>query len=128
MNIQLDIKRFGMLALACIVLAAIIVTGLYFGAPKILSFLIASSVFAVQVIIIIAIALMAVYISQAVRNMEWFDRNGAGTEMSAIRKRTDTTEERTGDALAVAVQYAASTILLAIILLSFFLMHSKGAS
>ena len=81
-------------------------------------------VFAAKLFGLLVLGLMAVYFMQFYRNKEWFDRNGAATEMRSIRERHGTEEEWQGDAQAIAIQYGAVTLFLAIVILSFFIAHS----
>ena len=70
-------------------------------------------------------ALGVVFIGQAVRSSRVYDVNGAGRQMAAIRARLGTPDERTGDNTAVAVQYASTTLQIAVIMLAFFLIHGR---
>ena len=75
-------------------------------------------------IAIVAIALTIVYLSQRVRNSDWFDRNGAAQEMGTIRDRVGTEDEAEGDNIACGLQYLGTTLFVAIVALSFFIVQS----
>ena len=80
-------------------------------------------VFAVMVHGILAVGLLAVWVSQWVRNRKRFDSNGAAVEMGTIRGRVGTKDEIPGDNTACAIQYAGTTLLLAAVLFGFFMIH-----
>ena len=82
------------------------------------------AVFATQLVGLLALSLGAVYLMQAVRNKPWYDKDGAANELAKVRKRVGTTEERPGDNMAVAIQYAAVTVFLSVVVLAKFLMHA----
>ena len=92
---------------------------------SLISFFAKLPIFTVQIIGILAVALLAVFISQAVRNLPRFDVNGAANQMAKCRLRMGTDLEKPGDPIACGLQYFGTTILLAIVLLSFFLIHGK---
>lgn len=79
--------------------------------------------FSVRILLLSALSLLIVYLTQLIRNTEFFDKNGAAIELGTIRTRIGTDQEAEGDSIAVAIQYAATTILMAAIISSFFLMH-----
>ena len=93
------------------------------GEASIVQFFWRQITYGVQVLMILAVALMAVYISQLIRSFKWFDRRGAAREMEIVQGRIGTSKEKANDAPAVAFQYLATTILIAVVLLSFFLVQ-----
>ena len=80
--------------------------------------------FSLQAISMALVSLVVVYVTQLVRNMRWFDSKGAARELSKVRDRIDTEDECSNDAIAAAIQYTGTTILIAAVILAFFLMHS----
>ena len=112
-------KGIGVLIFATIVY----ITFKHDGWVKILQFVVESCVFLFQCVVITGIALFVVWLSQGVRSMSWFDKHGAGEEMDIIRRRSGGANAQVGDAIAVAIQYAGTTILVAVVLLGFFLIH-----
>ena len=125
MNIDLKIvkaigRRFSELAIVAVVLWAGLKGD---GGPRELTFIEESSTFAIQAVIITLIALAIVYMAQAIRACTWYDKNGAGTEIASIRDRIGDGKERPQDGVAIAIQYASTTIFLAAILFGFFLIH-----
>ena len=62
------------------------------------------------------LALATHYIVQKVRNSDCFERYNATTEAAAIRARLGTSGERPGDASAVAAQYRANVLAVAIMI------------
>ncbi len=125
MNINLKPTVIGQWAGNIMLIAAI----LWFGVNeeeeqlKVLTFIEESCTFAVEALIVTIGALAIVFLAQAIRASEWYDRHGAGTEMAKIRDRTNTTLEKPSDSIACAIQYASTTLLLAVILFGFFLIH-----
>ena len=77
--------------------------------------------FALSSFILLGIALLLVFCTQWVRNKDWYDRNGAGTEMGIIRDRIGTDEEKLNDTVAASIQYAGTTVLLGLVILTYFL-------
>ena len=128
MNFQLDAKAIFRWAAKLILASAVIVYALFADRAdeRMGTFAEDLALFTVQAILITATGLAATYVAQAVRASQWYDRNGAGTEIATIRDRIDTENEQPMDGIAVAVQYAATTVFLATILLAFFLMHAGG--
>ena len=96
------------------------------GAATVLTFAVDLGIFAVQAIGIVGVALVVVFLSQTVRSSAAFDEHGAGGEMSTIRARIGTEHEAEHDAIAVAIQYAATTVLIALVMLAFFLVHDPS--
>jgi len=82
-----------------------------------------SVVFALQAVVISATALLVVWVTQRVRGTSWFDQRGAAREMVSIHERIGTGDERPGDSVAVGLQYLATTVLIAVVTLAFFLIH-----
>jgi len=82
-----------------------------------------SAQFGLQALILTLFALLVVWVSQAIRNIEWFDRRGAAREMVKVQKRAGTETEQPGDAVALAVQYGSTTLFIAIVVLAYFLIH-----
>lgn len=120
------LKTVSIRTLLIVVALVILVMGVWGDRmTEVVDFMFDAATFGVECAIILLIALVIMYGSQIVRNREWFDKNGAAREMGDIRARQGTDKERQGDPVAIAIQYAASTFLLAIILLSFFLMHMR---
>lgn len=120
------LKNASKLTLFLIVIIAILVMGLWGDRiSEVVDFIFDAATFAVEAAVILFVGLILMYGSQQVRNREWFDKNGAAREMGDVRARQGSPKERDGDPVAIAIQYAASTFLLAIILLSFFLMHIR---
>ena len=77
--------------------------------------------FVVQMISLGVIGLLTAWIVNRVRSAKWYDTYGSAVEMGYIRDRLGGPDERNGDAQACALQFAANTLLVAIIILSFFL-------
>ena len=95
------------------------------GTASLFQFLTETAKFVPQMIVITAIALVVVWISQRVRSWEWFDRRGSAKEMAKVEDRIGTEYEQPGDAMAVAIKYSGTTLLIAVILLAKFLMHTN---
>ena len=79
--------------------------------------------FAIMSLGVVTIALLIVFISQWVRNRPWFDRYGAAVEMGTVQRRIGTNREKPNDAIAVGIQYSGTSLLIATIVLGFFLIH-----
>lgn len=84
-------------------------------------------VFMLQVGMLIAVALLMNYIVLHVRSRPWYDTNGAAMQLKTVQRRIGTEFEQPYDSVAMAIQFLASTILIATVILSFFLARS-GAS
>ena len=93
------------------------------GLATILEFIDELSTFTIQAILVVSVALLMVYTTNLVRSMEWYDKHGAGTELAKVRDRVGTGDEKPGDPMACGLQYMASSILIAVMILSFFLIH-----
>ena len=128
MNGQINIRQALGIVIGLTFLAAVLWLGLSGAAGEIGHFIAKSATFAIKCAVVAVIALALVWGTQAVRALPWFDMNGAGEEMALIRKRVgmsaDTDTEMPNDAIACAIQYSGTTILIAIVLLAFFLMYS----
>ena len=92
-------------------------------ALRIASFIGETATFGVQAIAVSFVALGVVFLGQAVRSSRLYDVNGAGRQMKLVRARLGTPDERTGDNTAAALQYASTTLQIALIMLAFFLIH-----
>ena len=104
--------------------AGVVVAGLWGeGWVKFIGFFFESMGFALQCTLIVGVALFVVWLSQLVRSMDKFDKHGAAKEMDTVRKRVGTDDEQPNDAIATAIQYGSTTILVAFVLLSFFMIH-----
>jgi len=82
-------------------------------------------VFILQLLGLTLAGLLAVYISQIIRNQDWFDKYGAALEMGKVQARIGKSNEKAGDSTAVAIQYTGTTLFIALVVLSFFLMHGS---
>ena len=127
MNIDLKVlRRVGVVLLWALVLGVVVWQGLNSDEEqmKMLTFIEESCSFAIQSVLVTLITLGIVYMAQAIRATEWYDSNGAGTELARIRRRIQTGSEKPSDSLAIAIQYASTTIFLAAIMFGFFLIHN----
>ena len=79
--------------------------------------------FGVQMFVAIVLGLVLVYATNFARARPWFDRHGAASEMSKIRKRVNNGTENNGDSIAVALQYAGNTLLIAAVVFGFILIQ-----
>ena len=77
-----------------------------------------------QILIIITLVLIVNYFVQFFRTRQWYDRFGAARELLHIQGRIGTSKEKLGDNTAMGYQFLANTVLLAVMVLSFFLLHS----
>ena len=97
------------------------------GGGRLIQFGLTLATFAVQCIGITAVALLVVYITQWIRNRTWFDERGCAREMALINARigqdSGQLAEHPNDNVAVAIAYAGTTALIAIVVLAFFLIH-----
>lgn len=93
------------------------------GLASLIQFLTESAKFVPQVIVIVLIALFVVFVSQFIRSREWFDRRGAAAEMAIVEERIGGQKEKAGDSTSIAIKYSATTFLIGVVLLAFFLMH-----
>ena len=91
------------------------------GESKLLGWFIKLFPFALASFILLGIALLLVFCAQWVRNRRWYDENGAGTQMGTVRARVGTNDEKPGDNIAAGIQYGTTTILLGIVILTYFL-------
>lgn len=111
------------------VIAVAFLAGMIFGGVRggghisLVQFASESAQFGLQALILTLFALLVVWVSQAIRNVEWFDRRGAAREMGKVQKRAGTETERPGDAVALAIQYGSTTLFIAIVVLAYFLIH-----
>ena len=76
--------------------------------------------FTLACLIVLLVSLLLVYISQKIRNQAWFDKDGAAQELSLVRNRIGTEKEKPWDSAAVSVQYGTTTILIAVVIYTFF--------
>ena len=81
--------------------------------------------FAIQVLALVLVTLAIDFVASEVRNMEWFDRNGAARELGIIRTRIGTDKEQIGDNQSCSRQYLARNLLIAVVILGFFLSRSS---
>lgn len=81
--------------------------------------------FGIQAIGFSFLALFLVFLTNLIRNLEWFDRHGPGVELDRVRDRVGTPDERPGDNTSCAMQWVSGTILIAVLYLSFFMVIGK---
>ena len=125
MNKQINMRQALGILIGVAFLSVVLWLGLSGAAGEIGHFIIKSATFAIKCAVVAVVALALVWGTQAVRALPWFDMNGAGEELAAVRKRVGVDgEEKESDGLACAIQYFGTTILIAIVLLAFFLMHA----
>ena len=131
MNKQINMRQALGILIGVAFLSVVLWLGLSGAAGEIGHFIIKSATFAIKCAVVAVIALALVWGTQAVRALPWFDMNGAGEELAVIRKRVlseygdaDVDAEQPGDAIACAIQYTGTTILIGIVLLAFFLMYA----
>ena len=124
----MEIKLTGKKIFGCITAMSLLAVILWAGTTgdglaTVLAFIKELSTFIIQAVLVIGAALLMVFIANYIRSREWYDAHGAGTELSKVRNRMSTNDEQPGDARACAVQFLASSILIAVMILSFFLIH-----
>lgn len=105
------------------VVIGIAIGAFVWGAAEILTFLRETIIFSFELFVITAIGLVIVWLSQRVRNTDMYDSNGAAQELDKVRNRIGKSNEKDGDSLAVGIQYASTTIFLAVVIAAKFLMH-----
>lgn len=93
---------------------------------KLIAFAQDSANFGLQAIVIVLFSLGVVYLSQLIRTWKWFDRRGSAREMKTIQDRAGTENEKSGDPIALAIQYSGTTLLIATVLLAYFLIHDPS--
>lgn len=91
------------------------------------AFFIILPLFALQIIMLIKVALFGNYIVLYIRSRKWYDEHGPVNQLKSIQDRIGTKDEKPHDAVAMAIQFAGNSLLIAVMLLCFFLMRS-GAS
>ena len=84
-------------------------------------------VFALQVTILVLVALGANYLVLYIRSRPWYDEHGPVTQLRAVQDRMGTKDEQPYDAIAMSIQFAANSLIIAIVVLSFFLMRSGNS-
>ena len=80
----------------------------------------------VQAQLILFAALLLLYTANAVRNSTLFDKNSSAQEVAKSRDRVGTPKERAGDNTTAGLSYVGNSLLLAVILLAYFLSHKGG--
>lgn len=124
MKIELSGKKIGLIASAFIFSSLLMWRGTVGdGLATVLAFIDELATFTLQALLVVSVSMALVYFTAAIRSCEWFDKNGAGTEMADIRDRVGTPKEKEGDNKACGLQYLSSTILIAIMIISFFMIH-----
>ena len=83
--------------------------------------------FCVQVLLLTIPALAINYLVLWVRSRKIYDEHGPVRELKMVQDRVGTDSERPYDSIALGLQFLANSILIATVILCFFLMRS-GAS
>lgn len=99
------------------------VSAAWHGTDTIGQFLRDHHIFAIQALAILVLVLFLAWVTLWVRTFSWFDRHGSSVELKVVHRRVGTPIEKPGDAIAIAIQYAANTILIAAMFAAIFLMH-----
>jgi len=82
--------------------------------------------FGVQGVNIGILGLLLVFLTNLVRNMEWFDNHGPGVELGKVRDRIGIPEkEQPGDNIAAAIQWASGSLIIAAVYIAFFMVIAK---
>ena len=81
--------------------------------------------FTVQIFVLAIFGLLINWFVGQVRSQDWYDGNGAAVELGKIRDRVGSEDEKPGDNEACGRQFMANTILIATIILAFFLTQMK---
>jgi len=117
-------KVAGWVALAAFV-AGLLLAVLFGGNEQhqsgLLVFVVALPVFLLQVILLAAAGAFVNWLLAWVRAQGWYDKHGAAQELGIIRARIGTPQEKEGDGNAAGRQFLASTVLIATVILAFFL-------
>ena len=130
MNIDIDTNKMGGKLVPVGIIALFLWLGLsgdgisgQGAVHDIMQYVVDKAHFGIKMLVGIALALLIVYVTNWVRAMPWFDRYGAATEMEIIRRRVTNGERVEGDGLAVAIQFAANTILIAVVIFGIILIQ-----
>lgn len=91
---------------------------------SLLSTIVTTPLFVIQVAILAAVALAVNYAILWVRGRKAYDKLGPVGELQTVQGRVGTVDEKPGDAQALGLQFLANTILIAVVILSFFLMRA----
>lgn len=92
---------------------------------SLVSTIVTTPLFVLQITILAAVALAVNYMILWVRARKAYDRLGPTGEMSTIQGRVGTPQELPGDNQACGLQFLANSIIIAVVILSFFLMRAQ---
>ena len=121
MTINFTWKKIALVATGLLFVALILFGGTQDGGlATILTFIGKLCTFTIQAVFVTGMALGIMYGVARIRSTEWFDRYGSGTEIATARRRVGSPDERPGDLWACGLQYLSNSIILAVVVYSFF--------
>ena len=83
--------------------------------------------FAFQVSLLLKVALTMNYMVNLIRSRQWYDEHGPVNQLKTVQNRIGTEGEGPYDSVAMAIQFAANSFLIGVMLLCFFLMRSGNS-